>query len=79
MANRSMTREIVLLVLLSTGEIQETTFQWEWPCVQAAAAHNERGEQAWCVIEMPEERVPLEKYPVTPWSKDMDERLKAMQ
>lgn len=75
-----MTRQIVLLVLLSTGEVEQTSFAEEWPCLQAAREHNERGEQAWCVIQMPDDiRAKLEKYPSAKWSRDMKERLRAIQ
>ena len=66
-----MTHEIILLVLLSTGEVEQTTFDKEWPCVQKALEHNERGEQAWCLIETPEEIGKLEKYPNAPWPASM--------
>jgi len=54
---------ITLLVLLSSGEVQETPFDTEWPCIQQAAKLSEQGQQAYCVITTPDELVNLEKYP----------------
>ena len=58
-----MTREIVLLVLLSTGEVEQTSFAEEWPCVQQARERSERGDQAWCVIETQDDIGKLIEYP----------------
>ena len=58
-----MTREIILLVLLSTGEVEQTHFDEEWPCVQKAAEYNDKGERAYCLIETPETVGPIEIYP----------------
>lgn len=66
-----MTREIILLVLLSTGEVEQTQFNEEWPCVQKALEHNERGQQAWCIIETPDEVGILIDYPDVPWPASM--------
>lgn len=54
---------ITLLVLLASGEVQETPYSKEWPCVQAAAKLSEEGKQAYCVITTPDNQVNLEKYP----------------
>ena len=61
-----MTREIILLIMLSTGEVEQTSFAEEWPCVQKARERSERGEQAWCVIETPDEIGLLIEYPDNP-------------
>jgi hypothetical protein len=59
-----MTSEaITLLVLLASGEVQETPYQKEWPCVQAAAKIAKQGKQAYCVITTPDQLQVLEKYP----------------
>lgn len=58
-----MIREITLLVLLSSGEVEQTRYDREWPCVKAAAVQNRKGLQAWCLIQTPEEQGPSEKYP----------------
>lgn len=58
-----MIREITLLVLLSTGEAQETPFQKEYDCVKAALVESQKGNQAWCLIETPEVIGTSEIYP----------------
>jgi hypothetical protein len=57
-----MIREITLLVLLSSGEVEQTKYDREWPCVTAAAVQNRKGLQAWCLIQTPDEVGKLEKY-----------------
>jgi hypothetical protein len=59
-----MTPETIsLLILLSSGEVQETHFKTEWRCITAAAKLAKQGKQAYCVITTPDQLQVLEKYP----------------
>lgn len=58
-----MTREIVLLVLLSSGESEMHPYKQEWPCITQAARENAQGREAWCIIQTPSKRGKSEKYP----------------
>ena len=60
-------KDIILLVVLTSGEIQEThypdTFDAEWVCVQEAAKAEKNGNMAYCIIPAPSEVGLLEEYP----------------
>jgi hypothetical protein len=59
-----MTAETIsLLILLASGEVQETHYTKEWPCITAAAKLAKQGKQAYCVITTPDQLQVLEKYP----------------
>jgi hypothetical protein len=56
-------KNIILLIMLSSGEVQETPYTKEWPCITEAAKLSKQGRQAYCVITTPDQLQVLEKYP----------------
>jgi hypothetical protein len=60
-------KDIILLVLLTSGEVQETHYpdniDAEWVCVQEAVKAEKNGNQAYCIIPAPDEVGLLDEYP----------------